>query len=234
MRRLSRRGILAGLLAGLAAGRARALPPARIAAMGAGPQTPAPAASGVLQFRGRVGSGGNVDIAKPSGVAVGDVVFIVANSPSAASVTTSGGSTWSTDTFGSCRVWWKILNATDVANAWSFDAATGADVDAYIGNGATTVTAKGTASVSGSSLSFAGYTPDAATKGGVVYEQNSGGGTVTNPAGWTTATGVTVPNNNGSLGVGRSVYKTDYAGGAIAFSFSGTPSAGAMIAYEVV
>jgi hypothetical protein len=70
-------------------------------------------ASGGLQ-----GASGAIPIPFPSGTAAGDLVFVyISNNGAGGTVSTSG---WTQATFSSgsgADVWWKIVNATDIATA---------------------------------------------------------------------------------------------------------------------
>lgn len=114
-------------------------------------------------------------IPKPAGIAVGDIVWIVTGqdmSGGVAAVTTASGSVWSVATFTAssffCQVFWKILDATDVAFAWNVSPNLSyVGSYAYEGRGALTVTRIETVVNAGglSSLSFAGFAPADGHKG---------------------------------------------------------------------
>lgn len=55
---------------------------------------------------------------KPAGVAVGDLVILVTVSGADGAVATTSGSTWTKDSGATQRLYWKVLDATDVANNW--------------------------------------------------------------------------------------------------------------------
>lgn len=91
-------------------------------------------------------------ITKPSDAAAGDLMVVfVADTSTGATLTTASGSAWSriepSPTVGPKYhvLFWKVLNATDVANAWNLGggvAGHGAITIRYRSNGATTVTLK--------------------------------------------------------------------------------------------
>lgn len=107
---------------------------------------------------------------KPSGVEVGDLVFVWAlDCGSGVTLTTSGGSAWTNQdvaitagsTNSNASLFWKFLDATDVANAWDFSGGFrhGATAIRYRANGADTVTVKATQSngVGGTTLTLTGF-----------------------------------------------------------------------------
>lgn len=128
---------------------------------------------------------------KPSGIAVGDLVFVIngiapAGTGAPPNLKTSGGSAWGKFVGAAGSNWgvyWKVLNATDVANAWNFvdavddttpESCSGTGSFAYEGRGATTVTsqqsvAHGTAQAS---IDFTGFTPAFNSKGVVTVMMN--------------------------------------------------------------
>ncbi|UPT53196.1 hypothetical protein [Synechococcus phage Ssp-JY42] len=118
-------------------------------------------------------------IAKPSGLEVGSLVLVWAHGFTGASPTldTASGSAWtvvdndnSVTLAGRLVLFAKVLTATDVANAWNLSesAAEGAVSLNYLGNGATTVTAKNS-HTTGSNLDFnvsvTGFTKAAGVRG---------------------------------------------------------------------
>lgn len=88
-------------------------------------------------------------VTKPSGAAVGDIVFVLGTYDAAATLATPGGAAWQTHTatwaasFGyTSRIWWKVLDATDIANPWNFSSSCAYECVAYQSNGANRVTLK--------------------------------------------------------------------------------------------
>jgi hypothetical protein len=144
---------------------------------------------------------GSGNLTKPSGVEVGDLVFCWAlDIASGAGLATSGGSAWSSQTVsiaagsanGSGKLFWKFLNATDVANAWALDSAADDGVIAvrYRANGATTVTVKDTES-NGSgttTLALAGFAKAAGHRAAIAFfgaPSSTGAGGIVLPSGFT-------------------------------------------------
>lgn len=149
-------------------------------------------------------AGGGTTVTKPAGVQVGDVVVVWAvDISSGATLTTTSGSSWSSQsvtasgsTNGATIAFWKILNATDVANAWTLSATPDDGVQAlrYRGNGATAVTVKATKVDGGgaSSMSLTGFSKAAGHRAAIaLYGQSSGdvaagdGAGIAVPAGFT-------------------------------------------------
>lgn len=152
-----------------------------------------------IEFRAQATTTASATISKPTGVAVGDVVFVFrTESVAAGNITTSSGSvwtktslTWTASGLGYVtEVWWKILNATDVANSWVADTIGGYGAVAFRGNGASAVTVKSTKDNAGSqsTLSLTGYTTSN-SRGTVtiIADRDTGGDTV--PTGFTSRYG---------------------------------------------
>jgi hypothetical protein len=84
-----------------------------------------------LTFRSTVAvAAGSAAVAKPAGVAVDDLVFVCTPFDNIASLTTTAGRVWNRFTFTwagglayTMCVFWKQLDATDVANAWTLSGA---------------------------------------------------------------------------------------------------------------
>jgi hypothetical protein len=120
-----------------------------------------------VEFKSTATTASGTTVTKPADLEVGMVVLVFAmNETGGATLTTASGSAWtrSEATLGGQTVifFWKVLNATDVANAWnlSASAAAGAVAVAYIGHGATTVTIKDSDAISGTtnfSLTSTGF-----------------------------------------------------------------------------
>lgn len=146
-----------------------------------------------LVYRGDAVTTSSSTCAKPTGVAVGDLVIVVSPNTAGLTLTTASGDAWSRTevvwiTEGYDTVFFtKILNATDVANAWTFSASVGAVAAAWRDQQNAVVTLKATANQAAGSqttLTLTGYTP-ASTRGtiSIAIERNP-----TNPeppAGWT-------------------------------------------------
>lgn len=142
-------------------------------------------------------AGGGTTITKPAGVEVGDLVVVWAiDISSGATLTTTSGSAWSKQSVSPAIAFWKILDATDVANAWTLSsaAADGAQALRYRGNGTTAATVKATTSNGGgnSTLTLSGFAKAAGHRGVIaLYSQYSGdpsagdGATIAVPSGFT-------------------------------------------------
>lgn len=109
-----------------------------------------------VEFKSTATTASGTTVTKPASLEVGMLVLVLAmNETAGATLTTTSGIAWSRSeaTIGGETIvlFWKFLNATDVANAWtlSASAAAGAIALAYIGHGATTLTIKSTNGVSG-------------------------------------------------------------------------------------
>src|SRR4051812_39878629 len=92
-------------------------------------------------------SGSGSTVTKPSGVAVGDIVFLLVEATNVLDAPTSGGGAWSgVDTFGGAgttgdpyNAWyWKELVTADLSGSWTKADTFSYLCVAYIGNGATT------------------------------------------------------------------------------------------------
>lgn len=118
-------------------------------------------------------------ITKPSDVAAGDLMLVwVLDTATGATLTTASGSAWARvenahPTGPKYHVlFWKVLNATDVANAWNIGggvAGHGAIALRYRSNGANALTLKdsnlGTIGVNTSAVPLTGFTKAAGTYG---------------------------------------------------------------------
>lgn len=152
----------------------------------------APAYAPPITYRSKsTNNGSSSAITKPASVAVGDLVVIFQPQPNTGQdVSTSSGSTWSrlNQNFGgnSYALNWKVLNATDVANAWSFASAVDAyQCVAYVGNGASSVVLKSTDSTTSTALAQAGFTPNAAHRGAIsVLADTNNADTPVQPVNW--------------------------------------------------
>ena len=144
---------------------------------------------------------GSTTITKPDDVAVGDIVFAWAMDISAsATMNTTAGDAWNAQdvsiaggsTNGSATLFWKKLNATDVANAWTMSSAPedGAQVFRYRSNGADTITVKDTTS-NGSgttTLTLDGFAKAAGHRATIAFfgaPDSTGAAGIVNPTGFT-------------------------------------------------
>lgn len=159
--------------------------------------------SSVVAFRSAAASAAaaSTAISKPASIAVGDIAFIAQpdNGFTDQNVTTSSGSTWTRSqvigpTSSQFNLFWKVLNATDVANAWNLtnNLVHGAYAAAYrpvSGFTPAAAAAKSTAvNLTGDiSLALTGYTPAGANVGTVsaIISRNDSGTATTAPTGFT-------------------------------------------------
>jgi hypothetical protein len=149
-------------------------------------------------------------VTKPAGIEAGDLVIVISTEnvssggPFATVLTTTSGSAWGTATLsagatGVYRYWWKILNATDVANTWTHNVAHNPSVTAlaYRGNGATTLTViSNTANPNASAsptLAIPGYS-NTESKGTICWYIDAASTDVaTPPSGFTSREAATIP-----------------------------------------
>lgn len=115
-----------------------------------------------LIFRSSANTGNASTITKPSGIVVGDLVLIICQGHPA--IATSGGTAWSVDTSATNnRIYWKIIDATDVANTWTAPSGTYAFAAAYTANGQaiSSVVSKSSAdaTVAATSITIPGFAP---------------------------------------------------------------------------
>lgn len=139
--------------------------------------------TGPIDYVSSAFTAAGTSVSKPSGVEVGDVVFVWAmDINSAQTLTTSGGSAWSSQDVGiaagstnaNATLYWKILNATDVANAWALSgsgAEDGIQAVRYRGNGADAVTVKSavSAGAGGTTFSLTGFSRAAGHFGAIAF-----------------------------------------------------------------
>lgn len=123
--------------------------------------------SDLMSFRGSTKSGSSSSAAKPSGVAVGDLVVVLVTDYSGLTIS-SGGGAWARTQIDWISLGYhsvafaKILNATDVANAWSFSTTVGDSLSlAWIAGdaGGVTIHTPATNPASQSTLTLSGFTP---------------------------------------------------------------------------
>lgn len=153
-----------------------------------------------IVFRGTTTSAANATfVSKPAGVAVGDLVVVaIGNSAPVTplTLTTLSGSAWNKNamtwaTFGyESTIFWKILNATDVANNWNFSAATAYSCSAYAAPGATAAAVRATFNMPSSGIGIGtlpGFTPTAGARGLVsaISDRTGDPNSVFAPAGFT-------------------------------------------------
>lgn len=161
--------------------------------LGKGMMVPQPQA---ISFRASATTSASATISKPAGVAVGDLVIITATDPtSLGNISTASGDTWTANeiiwtTSGlgyKSRIWWKFLNATDVANSWTHSGgAKDFGAVAWIATGASAVVVKSTTNGAGSTTSFdlAGYTT-AVSRGTISVISDRDASAATVPSGFT-------------------------------------------------
>lgn len=112
--------------------------------------------------------GNNNEAARPPGLSVGDlvVVFRVYGSDTSSSLTTAGGAAWGKAAAGSVGLgtgvdtFYKVLNATDVANGWTFSEHGPSLSLVFTSNGAQKLTLRDyvEANSASTSITSAGYT----------------------------------------------------------------------------
>ena len=81
-----------------------------------------------LAFRAEANAANSNVAGKPTGIAVGDLVFVLnIGGVTGVTLTTGPGAAWTRSELvpssASHILFWKVLNATDVANTWDFNAA---------------------------------------------------------------------------------------------------------------
>lgn len=139
-------------------------------------------------------------VTKPSGVEVGDLVVLWAlDCTSAVAVATASGSGWNVQTVsiaaastnGYGAAFWKVLTATDVANAWNLTGAAEDGVLAirYRAHGATGATVKDTTSNGSGTTTFTldGFTKAAGHYGAIALfgaSSSAGAGGIVGPSGF--------------------------------------------------
>ncbi|MEI6439000.1 MAG: hypothetical protein WCO83_02235 [Alphaproteobacteria bacterium] len=140
-------------------------------------------------------------VTKPSGVAVGDLVFVIVpystSTAVRATMSTSGGASWNRDVsvdtlaYGAALLW-KILNATDVSNAWNIADATNYYVlaVAYSQNGppivsATLKQAVGSGTTAQTTMNFSAISKSAGSRSIIILGiDRDATVTPSPPAGW--------------------------------------------------
>lgn len=155
-----------------------------------------------IEFTTTANSGvGVTTIVKPSGVEVGDLVLVwTQNIPASATLVTTTGATWGRSVVSqvvagpnnNSSLFWKVMTATDVAQAWVLSSApTSFSVAVrYIGHGANTVITRTVGDYNGvgnTTLNLAGFTKSAGTYGviSVLVEQQTSGTPSVVPTGFT-------------------------------------------------
>lgn len=107
-------------------------------------------------------------VPKPSGVVVGDVVFVIIETSGVSAITTNGGASWVSNTINwsdgsgtASTIHWKLLDQIDIANAWTLNTTREVLVAAYQTDGAGTVAVRNTANNdTGANLTLSGFTPN--------------------------------------------------------------------------
>jgi hypothetical protein len=185
-----------------------------------------------LNFRAAAtSSGGTSTVPRPAGIAVGDLVVVFAGlGVSVTKLSTSGGADWSgviyTDIGASQQfgVFWKVLNATDVANGWALDASSSDKIvsAAYVTPGTATVTQKGSTGDGAGGATLTGFTPAATSRGALAFFGYYSGSSFVDPSGFTQR----------ALGVGATISveildKRNYSSGSVA----GTQTGGRVVGF---
>ncbi len=119
----------------------------------------------------------STSVAKPAGLAVGDLVVVLASFDGATSMNTVGGSAWGVSTNNwpasysyTSSVFYKVLDANDVANAWTINASVMTQIAVYQPNGANRISVKSSTDTGGGVGSFntPTYAPSASHAGAVI------------------------------------------------------------------
>lgn len=185
-------------------------------------------------------AGGGTSVTKPAGVEVGDLVVVWAiDIATGATLTTTSGSAWSKQsvsaggsTNGAVIAFWKILNATDVANAWTLSSAAADGVQAlrWRGNGANAVAVKATTSDGGGNptLTLAGFSKAAGHRGVIaLFGQSQADPAAGDGAGIAVPSGFTERRRDYSVPDGFSALIADRLGGYVdgaAVQFTSAPA----------
>lgn len=159
-------------------------------------------------------------ITKPAGVAVGDLVFVLQPYDNSPNLTTTGGSAWNKlnyNWFGgsyNMTLYWKILDATDVANAWNLSGNSygWVCVSYERGTGCTVAVRETREGSTALLIPFAGFTPQATFKMALYFVVDRGTGTFTPPAGWTERVDSSIGGGVFSESVAE---RFDYTGGGV-------------------
>lgn len=130
-----------------------------------------------IAFRATALTTGSTTVSKPAGVASGDlVVVVVPYCSTGVTLTTSSGSAWTRSEinwsiYGYFSVlFWKVLNATDVSNAWTLSESNDARACAWQPGTSAVASVTTTASQNAAgqtSYTQAGFTTGDATKGAI-------------------------------------------------------------------
>lgn len=134
----------------------------------------------------------NVTLTKPSGLEVGDIVFgLLTDTPSTSSISTTGGSTWSRQSIsapgsndGFSVLIWKVMTATDLANAWVLNILGyyGMTLFRFRGLGATGATVKSTSAGTGTSRALTGFAKAVNSYGVISFLGAAGSPTAVKPS----------------------------------------------------
>lgn len=132
-----------------------------------------------ITYRASVATLTSATVGKPAGVAVGDLAFVVCpdegGTPGSLTLTTTSGSVWTRLSLPFASggynsvLFWKILNAADVANAWTASNALDYAAYAYQPAGFASLASRATTAnpISQSSLTLAGFNPASDCKGAI-------------------------------------------------------------------
>jgi hypothetical protein len=177
-------------------------------------------------------------VTHPADTRTGDLIVVIANNVSGRTITTSSGSAWSsfdlTENGTSVSIWWKFLNATDVANTWTWSVSTEHAVCQYRAPGSTTLTVKtdSTTKGTGTQASFAGFTASPNSRGVLaVVSQANGVSFVSYPTNFAGRFNTNTSIQNGAtIATSLADQVSGYAGGVVAFTHSVAPNWGMIVA----
>ncbi len=177
-----------------------------------------------LSYRSQAVTLASATVGKPSGVALGDLVIVLCplTAGLGSNMGTSGGGTWSVDeltAFTTGAIFWKVMDATDVANTWTKSDTNDCVALRWQGPGTLAAAVKSTQSTGGggsSTLVLAGFTPSVNHRAAIAMVND-----LDAPTGTTTPTNFTSRYATSVLNV-RSVNVVDwlggYAGGTVTFA----------------
>ncbi|OHB28152.1 MAG: hypothetical protein A2790_12095 [Phenylobacterium sp. RIFCSPHIGHO2_01_FULL_69_31] len=166
------------------------------------------------------GAATDVTLSKPTGVEVGDfVAVLVPDTLATASISTTGGATWSrsyqaaSGNRDGAVLCWKVLTATDVSNAWVLSHLGALAVAfRYHGYGALSAAVRSSDANTSSSLTLSGFGKDVRTYGTLSFLRAQGSPTAVLPSGFAArydqlqgATRIVAADNNGGYVDGASV-----------------------------
>lgn len=179
-----------------------------------------------LDFRTKTTFSASATATKPTGVAAGDIVFVLAvNCTAGVTLTTNSGAAWSRNQItGSTGVvgviFSKVLVALDVTNAWDLSSSESGISARYQGNGVASASVKSTTSngLGATTLALTGFTPAAGSRGAVAAIMDADtGATDAAPTGFTSRHKATT----GTVEVNLTDQVSGYSGGTVTFTSTG-------------